>query len=48
MTVLEWEIGLCLLEGLRRQGLLEEALWVAAQQNWTRRRPQPPQEASTQ
>lgn len=39
MTVLEWEIGLCLLEGLRRQGLLEEALWAAAQQNWARRRP---------
>ena len=39
MTVLEWEIGLCLLEVLRHQGLLEEAHWAAAQQNWARRRP---------
>ena len=47
MTVLEWEIGLYLLEGLERQGLLEEGLWAAAQQNWARRRPQPPQESSS-
>lgn len=44
MTELEWEIGLCLLEGLRRQELLTEALWAEAQRSWARRRPAPTRE----